>query len=109
MQVGDFFQLGPAGFSRIYVFMPCMFTSQDFGSKGAAGVLSVRRYQEPSPCRKIPHTSKKAPMLAKGEPISELGATNFARICCAHDSNCQVVSLSLTQPTRFLSYFVPSV
>lgn len=41
-------------------------------------------------------------MLAKAELISELGEINFARICCAHDSNCKVLSLSLTQPTRFL-------
>lgn len=49
------------------------------------------------------------PMLAKEELISELEEFNFARICCAHDSDCQVVSLSSIQPSRFLSYFIPSV
>lgn len=48
-------------------------------------------------------------MLTKAELLSGLGEINFVRICCAHDSDCQVVSLSLTQPTRFWSYFVPSV
>lgn len=51
---------------------------------------------------------QEGPKAGWAELISELGETNFARICCAHDNDCRVLSPSLTQPTRFLLYFVPS-
>lgn len=49
-RTGDIFQLGPTGF-----------TWQDFGSRGAAGVVSVRTYQELSSCWKIPDNLQESP------------------------------------------------
>ncbi|KAK4831883.1 hypothetical protein QYF61_020030 [Mycteria americana] len=52
------------------------FMWQGFGSKGAAGVASVRRCQKFPPCliEPMPAGSKTNPPLAKAEPISNGGS-----------------------------------
>lgn len=50
---------------------------------------------------------QEGPKAGRAELISELGETNFARICCAHDNDCRVLSPSLTQPQDFCCILSP--
>lgn len=54
------------------------FIWQDFGSRGTAGVTSLRKDQGLLPCwtRPVPAGSKTDPLLAKAEPIGEAGGAS---------------------------------
>ena len=54
------------------------FTWQGFSSRGSVGLASVRRYQKLFPCwtEPVPASSEMDPLLAKAEPISNVGSAS---------------------------------